>query len=123
MGPNNAHDMETPLTEEMDNGELRLMSGSMSSKAPAVRLLAMSIMVEACAGLPRWRPSAADDRYDSKRPKTLEDMERITAAQKKRDRKGHRTLNLMVPTFAMSGLPRHLPPTCLHAQIDPNDPI
>ena len=63
-------------------------------------LLAMSIMAGACAGLPGWRPSSADVRHDPNRPKTPEDMERMAAAQKKRDRKAARKCTQNAATHA-----------------------
>jgi hypothetical protein len=53
----------------------------------ALKLMAMTAMLAGGFGLRGYNPSGADIRHDPKRPKTPKDMERMYAAQKKRDRK------------------------------------
>jgi hypothetical protein len=53
-------------------------------------ILAVTAMLAGAFGLPGGGPSAASIRHDPRRPKTPDDMERIAAVQRKRDRKAAR---------------------------------
>jgi len=60
------------------------------SKLPALAFIAGAMAMAGTLGLPRGAPSAASIRHDPRRPKTAADLERMEAAQRKRDRKAAR---------------------------------
>ena len=60
------------------------------SRLPALAFIAGAMAMAGTFGLPGGGPSAASIRHDPRRPKTPKDLERMAAAQRKRDRKAAR---------------------------------
>jgi hypothetical protein len=60
------------------------------SRLPALAFIAGAMAMAGTFDLPGGGPSAASIRHDPRRPKTPDDLDRMEAAQRKRDRKAAR---------------------------------
>ena len=67
------------------------------SRLPALAFIAGAMAMAGTFDLPGGGPSAASIRHDPRRPKTPDDLERMEAAQRKRDRKAARKGPLNTP--------------------------